>query len=208
MYISVCLKCFEIYIYFFEKGKTVNYHLKIRKNSVIEKAQNHTMPNYENGKIYKLTNNVDSRIYVGSTCSALRFRLHGHKGDSGRRSSTLYNHVNSLSWANFRIILLENFPCSNKDELNAREQYYIDLLKPSLNSFTAINNCPHNSARQDTCKLCKGKGICSHNVIKNRCKYCSPHRAICNICEVWSPNISNLKRHQKTTKHIYNFINY
>ena len=29
---------------------------------------------YDNGKIYKLVNNVDDKIYVGSTCNLLRVK--------------------------------------------------------------------------------------------------------------------------------------
>ena len=34
---------------------------------------------YDNGKIYRITNNIDSMIYIGSTCLPLRKRLYSHK---------------------------------------------------------------------------------------------------------------------------------
>ena len=36
------------------------------------------MVNYQNGKIYKLVNNVDDEIYVGSTTTSLSRRKGGH----------------------------------------------------------------------------------------------------------------------------------
>ena len=91
------------------------------------------MVNYRNGKIYKLVNNVDDEIYVGSTCNTLRQRLGGHKKDAKQRSYLVYQHLNDIGMDNVEIILIEAFPCDNKDVLHARERYWIDTLKPSLN---------------------------------------------------------------------------
>ena len=47
------------------------------------------MVNYADGKIYKLVNNVDNKIYVGSTCNPLRLRKSGHKIKSKARYDSL-----------------------------------------------------------------------------------------------------------------------
>jgi len=92
------------------------------------------MVNYANGKIYKLVNNVDNQEYVGSTCNPLHKRKDQHK----RRSSAnperpVYKHLNGIGWEHVEIILVENFPCTSKDELNKRERYWIEKLNPHLN---------------------------------------------------------------------------
>ena len=52
---------------------------------------------YDNGKIYKLVNNVDDKIYVGSTCNLLRVRKNQHKIKSkGKPDRRIYNHLNQL----------------------------------------------------------------------------------------------------------------
>jgi hypothetical protein len=92
------------------------------------------MVNYSNGKIYKLVNDVDDKIYIGSTCNRLSHRKNLHKGHSKRKPNrVVYKHLNSIGWENVDIILVENFNCKSKNELHARERHYIDLLKPSLN---------------------------------------------------------------------------
>jgi len=92
------------------------------------------MVNYQNGKIYKLVNNVDDEIYVGSTCNPLRVRKGGHKRDSKTRPNyKVYKHLNEVGWENVEIILIENYACESKDELHRRERHWIDTLKPSLN---------------------------------------------------------------------------
>ena len=94
------------------------------------------MNRYNNGKIYKIVNNVDDKIYVGSTCGTLRLRLSRHKTQSRKfLNQGVYSHLNSIGWDNVRIILIENVTAENKDQLLMREQHYIDLLKPSLNNM-------------------------------------------------------------------------
>jgi group I intron endonuclease len=92
------------------------------------------MVNYANGQIYKLVNNVDDEIYIGSTCGTLRLRKCGHKSkakkDTERR---VYKHLNEIGWDNVDIILIEACDCQNKDELHRRERYWIDTLNSSLN---------------------------------------------------------------------------
>ena len=129
------------------------------------------MNRYNNGKIYKLVNTVDDKIYVGSTCMSLAKRKSWHKKDTTKRSSRVYAHLNSIGWDNISIRLIESVNADTKDQLLMREQHYIDLLKPSLNSISAINDCPHNK-KKSKCKDCGGIGICIHNRLKNTCKYC------------------------------------
>lgn len=89
---------------------------------------------YDNGKIYRLVNSVDNEEYVGSTCGKLSKRLFVHKCHAkekiGRR---VYKHLNEIGWENVEIVLVEEYPCENKMELERRERYWIEELKPSLN---------------------------------------------------------------------------
>src|SRR5687767_8045615 len=97
------------------------------------------MVNYNNSKIYKIVNNVNNKIYIGSTCNLLRVRWNWHKADMKKKPNRLiYQEKYILGVQNFRIILIENFACNNRNELRAREQFYIELLKPSLNYGNAL----------------------------------------------------------------------
>jgi len=137
------------------------------------------MVKYENGKIYKLVNDVDDQIYIGSTCNPLHVRKGQHKNTALRGCrSFVYQHLNNIGWNNVRIILIENFSCTSKNELCAREQYFIDELKPSLNKQRAIDDCPHGKTHY-VCKECNGSGICKHNKLRTRCKECDGN----GICE-------------------------
>jgi hypothetical protein len=88
------------------------------------------MDRYSKAKIYKIVDNTSRKVYVGSTCEdTLAKRLSKHVDSYKRHLKGNYNNVTSfqiLSNENYDIILIENYPCNNKDELRARERYWIE----------------------------------------------------------------------------------
>jgi hypothetical protein len=91
------------------------------------------MPNYNLGKIYKIECSITGEIYIGSTCEpTLARRLAKHmdsykswKGGKGGKV-TCYDMIER---GNYKIMLVENVICNSKDELRAREGYYIKEYK-------------------------------------------------------------------------------
>ena len=88
------------------------------------------MVNYQNSKIYKIVCNTTGLIYIGSTAEpTLARRLAKHREDYKRYLIGKHNYITSykiLENTNYDIILLEIYPCNTKDELHARERYYIE----------------------------------------------------------------------------------
>ena len=89
------------------------------------------MPNYANGKIYKIWSLSTDKIYVGSTVEPLSKRMTKHrhcykKYKEGKKllttSSKIFEHGDA------KIELIEKCPCKCKEELVAREGYYIRAL--------------------------------------------------------------------------------
>ena len=112
---------------------------------------------YENGKIYKIIHDNSENIYIGSTCSPLYKRMAQHKGSCKlRNDAALYTYMREYGADHFKIILIEDVPCSRREELTRREQHYIDLLQPALNMKNALNETP--DANHITAKI---KTICS-----------------------------------------------
>lgn len=89
---------------------------------------------YNNSKVYKLVNDCDDEVYVGSTTEPLHKRLYKHKQKSklcpDRR---VYQHILNVGWDTVHIVLIESFSCNSKEELLRRERHYIDELRPTLN---------------------------------------------------------------------------
>jgi group I intron endonuclease len=101
------------------------------------------MVNYQNGKIYKLVNDIDDDIYVGSTCKQLSNRMAKHRTDakaSNHKQRKVYQKMNAFGIEHFKIVLIENHPCDSREELTRREDYYIRQMKPSLNTVMAFHN--------------------------------------------------------------------
>ena len=89
------------------------------------------MNRYNNGKIYKIVDNTNENIYIGSTCEpTLARRLAGHRGvfysylKGGNVSNV--SSFKILENNDYSIVLLEEFPCETKDQLLSRERYYIE----------------------------------------------------------------------------------
>jgi group I intron endonuclease len=153
---------------------------------------------YSHGKVYKLVNSVDDKIYIGSTCLPLPKRLYDHKQKARKTILPCHRHFNEIGWNNVRIVLIENVTAETKDQLTMREQHYIDILKPELNKQAEYTNCPHirrhdkctHGKRTSRCVTCGGNGLCIHNKQKPSCTTCkgsqvcihSKRKQACKIC--------------------------
>lgn len=84
------------------------------------------MVNYQLGKIYKIVGS--GLVYIGSTCEpTLARRLAGHVKDYKGYLKGYSKYVSSfkiLEHGNYEIVLIENCPCNNKDELHQKEAYF------------------------------------------------------------------------------------
>ncbi len=97
------------------------------------------MPDYSAGKIYKITNPADGKLYVGSTTEKyLSVRLNYHRHMAPKKADrTFYKHMLDLGPKQFSITLVEAFPCTARSELESREQHWIAQLGAGLNSRKA-----------------------------------------------------------------------
>ena len=88
------------------------------------------MVGYENGKIYKIWSPCTDKIYIGATASPLHKKMYEH-----RKNQNCCTHQ-ILVYDDCIIKLIEYYPCENKQQLNAREQYYIGQELNCLNKDT------------------------------------------------------------------------
>jgi len=79
------------------------------------------MPDYSKGQIYKIVNNVNDKVYYGSTIQTLSNRMAQHR----QRKIGSINKL-EVDITECKIILVENYPCNSKYELESRERYYIE----------------------------------------------------------------------------------
>ena len=90
------------------------------------------MPDYKQGKIYKIVCNVTGKIYIGSTIETLARRLTGHRATYKHFKEGKGKYITSfqiIEQGEFDIVLIENCPCESKEELLRRERYFIESLE-------------------------------------------------------------------------------
>jgi hypothetical protein len=88
------------------------------------------MVNYQNGKIYKIISDATGLQYIGSTTVGLSQRMSGHRstyrqyhdGNKDKYTTAIFVLQNEDA----KIVLIEDYPCDRREELLAREAYYIE----------------------------------------------------------------------------------
>jgi len=84
------------------------------------------MVNYKNGKIYKIINDVNDKFYIGSTSEPyLSNRMASHR----KKHNMCMSKNIGVDLKQCSIILIENYPCNDKQELLRKEREYFDKYK-------------------------------------------------------------------------------
>jgi hypothetical protein len=90
---------------------------------------------YERSKIYKIISPSNPElVYYGATCNELYKRFGQHKSTSNKTNSKLI-----VCHEDACIVLVENFPCKDRNELRAKEHEYINN-----------NTCVNKSGKEKT----------------------------------------------------------
>lgn len=136
--------------------------------------------------IYKLSNIIDGKFYIGSTYR-LKKREGEHKYDlqKDRTNSRIKNAVLKYGSDNFNFEVLEHINFGNwvtkqyiKEFLECREQYYVDLLNPEYNirkkdisRNTGVCSDKQREHLKRVSHLPKNPELCRLNGIKRRGKH-------------------------------------
>jgi hypothetical protein len=119
------------------------------------------MPDYQQGKIYKIECNVTGKVYIGSTCEPiLARRLTGHRENYKCYLNGKSHYISSfdvLQNGNYDIVLIESYPCNSKDELHSRERYH-------TNNIDCVNKIKCQGMKNELGK----KGYDKYNYEKNK----------------------------------------
>lgn len=104
------------------------------------------MKNYSKTQVYKLKNIFDKdekHIYVGTTTNwAVRKYQHKRRcNDPTDRGYNwkIYQHIrNTGGMDNWRMELIEDYPCENYQQSSTKERYYIELYNAKLNTSVPL----------------------------------------------------------------------
>ena len=87
--------------------------------------------------IYKITNNINGKIYIGQTTRSVEERWSNHCSASSK-CHAIKNAIDKYGKENFICSILTQ--CSDKNSLDYWEKYYINLYDSYLNGY----NCSYN----------------------------------------------------------------
>ena len=157
------------------------------------------MSKYQNGKIYKITNeDMPGLVYYGSTICNLNKRLGNHKYDikrSNNSSKILFNTEN------YKIELVELYPCENRKELCEREGWYIrnnDCINKNISGRTTKEYQKENSELYKEYQKEYGKEY--YNLNKNIINEKAKEKVKCECGSVFSKK--HMARHKRSKKHL------
>ena len=150
------------------------------------------MTHYSKGKIYKICCDAADEIYIGSTTQPLHKRWFCHK--NSKSLGYTYSSIALFDKGNCGIVLIENnFPCQDKNELHARERYWIEQTPNVVNQNvpTRTRKERYDNNREQTIK--KATGWNKANADKRRVKI------QCGVCGELKSKTA-IRRHQQTIK--------
>lgn len=91
----------------------------------------------------------DNYYYIGSTRTSINERLIAHKSAAKRLPNrSVYKHINTIGWENVEAHIIENYPCKDRNELNQRENFYIQQAKNTEDMFCLNINSAYNTDYQ------------------------------------------------------------
>ena len=145
------------------------------------------MNKYQNSKIYKLVCLTTGNCYIGSTIQKLKYRFKQHKEDYLRYIDGKIHYKSSyeiIKNNNYLEILITEYPCNSKKELNIKEQSYIEGAINCVNQLAAHADARclrerkdrYNTTARNQIVQRENCNFCNRNYLK---KYMKRHLKIC-----------------------------
>jgi hypothetical protein len=148
------------------------------------------------GKIYKIVNSENDKIYVGSTKLQYLSKRMGHHRENCLKAPNcgkLYPAMTSLGLDKFKIILLETITYADKEEIRAKEYEWIKKLECIENGYNTMSK---DGEKTNEMKTKLSKSVVDHykriNGDKPTGVYCRNDRCPRWVA-TWSPEYGKLK---------------
>ena len=154
------------------------------------------MKNYSLSKIYMITCLTTDLKYIGATTMVdISTRLLQHiyvfRSYQNGKKAIYCTSFEIIKNNNFKIELLEYYPCNNQDELNARERYYIQTINCINRNIPSRTLKEYYIDKKDNFKKYYQK-------IKNNDRF--KKRYECSCCGAYY-TINNKRHHVNSNKH-------
>jgi hypothetical protein len=160
---------------------------------------------YSKNVIYKLVHKddlLDINIYIGSTSNLVK-RKYTHKcsclKEGGRKYNLkIYSHIRENGgWEEWNMVPVEEYPCKNKKEAEAREEFWRCHFNAKLNTIRAHQSDEIQQELDNIYKERKKKKYWENR--EQVLKYFS-QKITCSCGHIGTKN--NISKHLKTQKHL------
>ena len=157
---------------------------------------------YTKGKIYKITNDYNDHVYIGSSCDTLTKVFSKHKSESTsqyKMNRPLYKLINDIGFERFRIELICVYPCEDKYQLCQKTSEFIRQHDKTLNLHGDDHKKERKHQKEERQRETELK--IKEDLEKRMTKFKDKNSTIlCDCgCEILK---TGLNAHQKTKKHI------
>lgn len=158
------------------------------------------------GLVYKATNRVNGKVYVGQTIHKLKERRRSHEYEVKlkRFDTYFYRALRKHGYENFNWKIIEC--CNSEEELNLAEEWYIRYYK----TFVGFNYCcGYNSTlggqNRNNIKTYKDKlcGLCKTLFVPT-----SGNQVYCEACHVLAKKKRDKKQWKNRNRKRYNYREY
>jgi hypothetical protein len=163
-------------------------------------------------RVYKIVNDIDDQVYVGSTAKTLSNRWMRHRNEYckflkglQRGARRLFQHFQKHGIEHFQIVLIAEEDCQLKDEQRRLEQRYISELKPALNcirAYQTYEECFDSHRERDRAYRSKDPERFSQLRVMRCSKIIAEKRYYCCICDYASRDQFNLDKHLLSKRHL------
>ncbi len=156
---------------------------------------------YKNGKIYKISCNVTGEYYVGSTIQTLERRLDKHISTYKCKKNGILTVFKILDGNDFKIELIENVECDNKEQLLEKERYHIlntDCVNKVVPIITREERKEKNKEYNKAYRVINKERDMEYYKLKSAKRYATKIICECGI----ETSLSNKARHEKTKHHL------
>ena len=166
------------------------------------------------GRIYKLTSPNTNMVYIGSTILTLNLRLSKHVSDWKRRDCCTSKYI--LEKGNVNIELLEEVQVDSIRDLTKIEQEWIDKTPNAVNKKKAYIS---EEDQKEKKRISSRQYVEEHYEQRQEYirKYYEKNKEIinkksrekkeyCKECDCWIKGRGQISKHERTPKHIRNFI--
>lgn len=92
---------------------------------------------YDKAIIYGIRCNDTDELYVGSTIQKLSDRMDTHKKEAKQEGAKCMSSI-IISRGNYEVLIIEEYPCEERQQLRAREEYHRSLNEKAINKIRAF----------------------------------------------------------------------